>query len=97
MSITSLILMVIFVIIPIVISKSLKLGLEKDTVIAGIRSFIQLLIVGYILQFIFDKDNPIFMILDYLYRSEEHTSELQSRFDLVCRLLLEKKERATGN
>src|SRR5699024_8068011 len=26
-------------------------------------------------------------------RSEEHTSELQSRFDLVCRLLLEKKNR----
>src|SRR5699024_2141365 len=26
-----------------------------------------------------------------LPRSEEHTSELQSRFDLVCRLLLEKK------
>src|SRR5699024_5619719 len=25
------------------------------------------------------------------WRSEEHTSELQSRFDLVCRLLLEKK------
>src|SRR5699024_11482892 len=25
------------------------------------------------------------------YRSEEHTSELQSRFDLVCCLLLEKK------
>src|SRR5215469_18173596 len=28
-------------------------------------------------------------------RSEEHTSELQSRRDLVCRLLLEKKKRAT--
>src|SRR5207249_7874241 len=27
-----------------------------------------------------------------LDRSEEHTSELQSRFDLVCRLLLEKKK-----
>src|SRR5437868_13256171 len=27
-------------------------------------------------------------------RSEEHTSELQSRFDLVCRLLLEKKNRS---
>src|SRR5207249_4974133 len=27
-----------------------------------------------------------------LLRSEEHTSELQSRFDLVCRLLLEKKK-----
>src|SRR2546428_5737735 len=28
-------------------------------------------------------------------RSEEHTSELQSRSDLVCRLLLEKKNIAT--
>src|SRR5207249_6224917 len=27
-----------------------------------------------------------------IQRSEEHTSELQSRFDLVCRLLLEKKK-----
>src|SRR2546428_6893228 len=30
-------------------------------------------------------------ISDYSQRSEEHTSELQSRSDLVCRLLLEKK------
>ena len=29
-------------------------------------------------------------------RSEEHTSELQSRFDLVCRLLLEKKKTVAG-
>src|SRR5699024_12552390 len=29
-------------------------------------------------------------------RSEEHTSELQSRFDLVCRLLLEKKKTITA-
>src|SRR2546428_2851324 len=28
-------------------------------------------------------------------RSEEHTSELQSRSDLVCRLLLEKKKKIT--
>src|SRR5690606_40356595 len=28
-----------------------------------------------------------------LYRSEEHTSELQSRENLVCRLLLEKKKK----
>src|SRR5699024_12540037 len=33
-------------------------------------------------------------ILPYYFpRSEEHTSELQSRFDLVCRLLLEKKNK----
>src|SRR5699024_11876206 len=30
-------------------------------------------------------------------RSEEHTSELQSRFDLVCRLLLEKKKKYLDN
>src|SRR5437868_12935215 len=33
--------------------------------------------------------------LPELERSEEHTSELQSRFDLVCRLLLEKKKKHT--
>src|SRR5207249_7840523 len=32
-----------------------------------------------------------------MIRSEEHTSELQSRFDLVCRLLLEKKKKNTIN
>src|SRR5690349_22636143 len=31
----------------------------------------------------------------YRKRSEEHTSELQSRRDLVCRLLLEKKKKKT--
>src|SRR5206468_5548918 len=31
-----------------------------------------------------------------LVRSEEHTSELQSRSDLVCRLLLEKKKKTTA-
>src|SRR2546422_4082497 len=32
-------------------------------------------------------------LLDDALRSEEHTSELQSRLHLVCRLLLEKKKR----
>src|SRR5699024_12773565 len=31
-------------------------------------------------------------VISSIPRSEEHTSELQSRFDLVCRLLLEKKK-----
>src|SRR5437588_8296702 len=33
----------------------------------------------------------------HLPRSEEHTSELQSHSDLVCRLLLEKKKEGSGN
>src|SRR5687768_17998727 len=31
------------------------------------------------------------------FRSEEHTSELQSRLHLVCRLLLEKKKKKSNN
>src|SRR5699024_12856916 len=37
------------------------------------------------------SSNVIYMTNIVFIRSEEHTSELQSRFDLVCRLLLEKK------
>src|SRR5260221_1771167 len=32
--------------------------------------------------------------VDHQHRSEEHTSELQSHSDLVCRLLLEKKKKS---
>src|SRR2546422_1559311 len=46
---------------------------------------------------------PPFLLGDFLeqlrahdLRSEEHTSELQSRLHLVCRLLLEKKKRNKG-
>src|SRR5690625_4739266 len=56
-------LTLIFVLIPIFLSKTFKLGLEKDTIIATVRSLIQLLIVGYLLQYVFDADNMIYMIL----------------------------------
>src|SRR6266536_4391476 len=37
------------------------------------------------------------LVVRRVHRSEEHTSELQSRVDLVCRLLLEKKKKiSTG-
>src|SRR5699024_11993476 len=39
------------------------------------------------------KAGVVNAIGDIAQRSEEHTSELQSRFDLVCRLLLEKKNK----
>src|SRR5699024_11839211 len=45
------------------------------------------------------KNDVVFAMTGYqpdiTLRSEEHTSELQSRFDLVCRLLLEKKKQQT--
>src|SRR5699024_11611515 len=44
---------------------------------------------------VFDIEHGTFEVFDVngsvRQRSEEHTSELQSRFDLVCRLLLENK------
>src|SRR5437868_11309839 len=38
------------------------------------------------------RNSAAHCFLQSMSRSEEHTSELQSRFDLVCRLLLEKKK-----
>src|SRR2546429_6003688 len=37
----------------------------------------------------------LFCLFPLHHRSEEHTSELQSRLHLVCRLLLEKKKKST--
>src|SRR5699024_11541003 len=44
-----------------------------------------------------DKEKSTEKIDGAVARSEEHTSELQSRFDLVCRLLLEKKKQNHKN
>ncbi|MBR3117848.1 MULTISPECIES: ABC transporter permease [Oceanobacillus] len=63
MSYLTLALALIFVLIPILLSKTLNLGLEKDTIVAVIRSTIQLLAVGYVLQFVFDSESMIFIIL----------------------------------
>src|SRR5690625_5314431 len=38
-----------------------------------------------------------FLLIAFWFRSEEHTSELQSRGHLVCRLLLEKKKQFYNN
>src|SRR3712207_8193148 len=57
-------------------------------------------------SYITDEDNVNFTFNRYInmvvltlikLRSEEHTSELQSRQYLVCRLLLEKKKNSTKN
>lgn len=63
MTYTSLALTLTFVLIPLLLSKTLKLGLEKDTIIATVRSIIQLLIVGYVLKFVFDSESYIYIIL----------------------------------
>lgn len=63
MSYFSLALTLVFVVIPLLLSKTLQLGLEKDTIVATIRSIIQLLLVGYVLKFVFDSESLLFIFL----------------------------------
>src|SRR5260370_15661569 len=60
--------------------------------------------VGAVEQFLRPDGSNLANVLDYVWhkhpdtheriiRSEEHTSELQSHLNLVCRLLLEKKKK----
>lgn len=63
MTYTTLSLTLIFVLIPLLLSKTLKLDLEKDTIIATVRSIVQLLAVGYVLKFVFDSEHIIYILL----------------------------------
>ncbi len=61
MSFLTLSLTLIFVLIPLLLAKTLKLGLTRDILVATIRSIIQLLAVGYVLQFVFDSDSLVYV------------------------------------
>lgn len=63
MTYTTLSITLVFVLIPLILSKTLKLELEKDTIIATVRSIVQLLIVGYILKFVFDSESFLYIFL----------------------------------
>lgn len=63
MSYATLSLTLLFVLIPLILSKTLHLSLEKDTLIATIRSIIQLLAVGYILKFVFESEDIVYILL----------------------------------
>ncbi|XOK63239.1 ABC transporter permease [Paenibacillus elgii] len=63
MSNLALISTLVFVVVTMLVSVWQKLGLEKDIAIGTIRSAVQLLLVGYVLQFVFHTDNPVFIVL----------------------------------
>src|SRR5207249_7636316 len=65
------------------------------SLVLAVRSIHSRWSVGMTRNFTFQvdfKNLKLIMRIKRRMRSEEHTSELQSRFDLVCRLLLEKKK-----
>ena len=63
MSLLTLSFTIGFVVISYFLSMWFKLGLQKDIIIAAVRSTIQLLIIGYILKVVFHLQDPIFNIL----------------------------------
>ncbi|GIP59583.1 ABC transporter permease [Paenibacillus woosongensis] len=62
MSLLALSFTIIFVMVTMLISVWQKLELEKDIAIGTIRAAAQLLLVGYVLQFVFNSNHPLFII-----------------------------------
>lgn len=66
-SVDSLLVSSSLVLITLFFSYQQKLKLEKDVVVGVIRAIVQLVIVGYILEFVFGYKNPIFTTLLLLF------------------------------
>lgn len=60
---TSLILASILVAVPIWVSNKEKLGISKDILISVCRAVLQLSIVGYLLDFVFKLEKPIYIVV----------------------------------
>jgi len=54
---------ILLVFIAILISRWRKADLERDMIVATVRAFIQLIAIGYALEFIFGQDNPLWTLL----------------------------------
>ncbi len=63
LSISSLMISSLLVIVSLLFSYFQKLKLEKETLISVIRAIVQLIAVGYVLEFIFGLSNPAFTTL----------------------------------
>lgn len=67
MSLLALSFTLLFVMITMLVSVWQKLGLERDIAIGTIRSAVQLLLVGYVLQFVFNTKNVLLIALIVLF------------------------------
>src|SRR5438034_7356575 len=82
--------------LPILVGLAILIAIPGEMVLSAVAGagdtwgvlIIELLLSACVLAFAFSAT----MIFQLPLRSEEHTSELQSHSDLVCRLLLEKKK-----
>jgi len=52
-----------FILLAVFLSFKEGLALEKEIIYAALRAFVQLMVIGYILQFIFDMESPAYIVL----------------------------------
>lgn len=55
------------VLLAVLLSSFQKLGLEGEMVYSVFRAFLQLSVIGFVLQFIFSQDNSGWIVLSYLF------------------------------
>ena len=87
-NITSLLIASSLVLVTLFFSYSQKLKLEKDTIISVIRAIVQLVAVGYVLEFIFGLKNPIFTTLLLLFMIFNAAYNAANRGKIIKRGLL---------
>ncbi|KEA62074.1 YbbM seven transmembrane helix protein [Marinobacterium lacunae] len=60
-------LSLVFILLAAVASIIYRLGMERDLLVGTVRTFAQLALVGYVLQFVFDIEHPALILLLYLW------------------------------
>jgi putative ABC transport system permease protein len=85
MSVSSLLISSSLVLISLIFSYSQKLKLEKEIVIGVVRAVIQLIVVGYLLNYIFGLKSPLFttflvlfMLLNAAYNAAKRGKEIKN-------------------
>jgi len=76
-----LLLSLLFILLAAIASFFYRLGMERDLLIGTLRTFVQLALVGYVLQFVFDLEHPILILLLYLWMLFWAAQAIHSRVD----------------
>ena len=58
-----LLIALMLILIPVIISFQSRLKIEKDILIATVRTFIQLIVIGYVLKYIFNLNKWYYVLL----------------------------------
>ena len=86
----SLLLALSFVLVAVIISFKENLGLERDLLIGTVRAFVQLMVVGYVLEFIFALEKwpyivamLVFMVLVAARNAEKRGRGIRNVFPIL--------------